>query len=157
MSYRPLIAAVALLALSACSYVPRIVTEYRIDVQQGNVIDQEMVAQLKPGQTRDQVRFILGSPLLADVFHADRWDYLYSFQNGRTGALEKRRLTVFFNKEGRLERASGDVEVASVNDLTVPVAKAQVIDLGSMPADGKPLPPPEEKGFFGRMLEKVGL
>lgn len=157
MSYRSFIVAATALALSACSYVPRIVTEYRIDVQQGNVVDQEMVAQLKPGQTRDQVRFILGSPLLTDVFHTDRWDYLYSFQNGRTGVLEKRRLTVFFNKEGRLERASGDVEVASVNDLTVPVAKAQVIDLGSLPADGSPLPPPEEKGFFGRMLEKVGL
>lgn len=157
MPYRSFIAAATVLVLSACSYVPRIVTEYRIDIQQGNVIDQEMVAQLKPGQTRDQVRFILGTPLLTDVFHADRWDYLYSFQNGRTGAVEKRRLTVFFNKDGRLERASGDVEVASVSDLTVPVAKAQVIDLGSVPADGKPLPPAEEKGFFGRMLEKVGL
>jgi hypothetical protein len=54
----------AILSLSACSYVPRIVTEYRIDVQQGNVLSQDMVSQLKPGQTRDQVRFILGTPLV---------------------------------------------------------------------------------------------
>jgi len=157
MVYRSLFAACALLAVSACSYVPRIVTEYRIDVQQGNVITQEMVSQLKPGQTRDQVRFILGTPMLADMFHADRWDYFYSLQNGRTGAIDKRRFSVFFDKEGRLERASGDVEVATAADLNTPVAKMQVIDLGSVPADGKPLPPPEEKGFFGRMLEKVGL
>lgn len=157
MLSRHLCVFVALLASSGCSYVPRIVTEYRIDVQQGNVVTQEMVSQLKPGQTRDQVRFILGTPMLADVFHAERWDYLYRFQNGRTGAIEQRRLTVFFDKEGRLEKASGDLEVASVADLNVPPVKMQVVDLGSVPADGKPLPPPEQKGFFGRMLEKIGF
>lgn len=156
---RTLIAALACIGLSACSNVPRIVTEYRIDVQQGNVLTQDMVAQLKPGQTREQVRFILGSPMLSDVFHAQRWDYVYRFQNGRTNAVESRQFSVFFNQDGRLERVSGDVEGAQVADLTGPVAKTQVIDLGTLPADseGKPLPPPEEKGFFGRMLEKIGL
>lgn len=149
----------ALLALGfpACSYVPRIVTEYRIDVQQGNVLTQEMVAQLKPGLTRDQVRFILGTPMLTDMFHANRWDYVYRLQDGRTNAVETRRLTVFFDQEGRLEKLAGDVEVGQAGELTAPVAKIQEIDLGSMPADGQPLPPPEEKGFFGRILEKVGM
>lgn len=156
---RILVAALGCIGLSACSNVPRIVTEYRIDVQQGNVLTQDMVAQLKPGQTRDQVRFILGSPLLTDVFHAQRWDYVYRLQNGRTNAVESRRLTVFFDQEGRLERLAGDVEAAGGAELAGPVAKTQVIDLGSLPADGegKPLPPPDEKGFFGRMLEKVGF
>ncbi|HRE16683.1 MAG TPA: outer membrane protein assembly factor BamE [Rhodocyclaceae bacterium] len=157
MVSRSLFAACAIVALSACSYVPRIVTEYRIDIQQGNVITQEMVSQLKPGQTRDQVRFVLGTPMLTDVFHADRWDYLYRYQNGRTGAVEQRRFSVFFDKDGRLERATGDLQVASAAELNAPASTMQVIDLGSVPADGKPLPPPEEKGFFGRMLEKVGL
>ena len=59
-----LVAACSLLA--ACSYKPSFINEYKIDVQQGNVLTQDMVAQLKPGQTREQVRFILGSPLIAD-------------------------------------------------------------------------------------------
>ncbi len=156
---RQILIGVACLWLAACSNVPRIVTEYRIDVQQGNVLTQELVSQLKPGQTKDQVRFLLGTPMLADMFHANRWDYLYRFQNGRTNAVESRQFSVFFNGDGRLERVSGDVETAQVSDLTAPVAKNQVIDLGSLAADaqGQPLPPPEERGFFGRMLEKVGL
>jgi len=152
-----LIAALAGFGLSACtSYVPRIVTEYRIDVQQGNVLNQEMVAQLKPGQTREQVRYILGTPLLTDMFHASRWDYVYRFREGKTNAVQTRRLTVFFDQEGLLEKVTGDVEPAQVADLTGPVARTQVIDLGTAP-EGQALPPPEQKGFFGRMLEKVGL
>lgn len=149
----------ACVGLSACSYVPKVVTEYRIDVQQGNVLSQEMVSQLKPGQTRDQVRFILGTPMLADVFHAQRWDYVYRFQNGRTGAVESRRLSVYFNQEGRLERVAGDVGPAPASDLAGPAAKTQVIDLGSLPAgaEAAPLPPPKDKGFFSSVLDKIGL
>lgn len=156
-SHRLLILALASLWLPACSYVPRIVTEYRIDVQQGNVLSQEMVAQLKPGQTREQVRFILGTPMLTDIFHAQRWDYLYRLQNGRTNAVEERRLSVFFTEDGRLDRVTGNVAVAQASELTGPVARSQVIDIGSMPANAKPLAPPEPRGFFGRMLEKIGL
>jgi len=72
--------------LAACSNTPQItnyLSPYRIDVRQGNFVTQEMVAQLKPGLTRDQVRFILGSPLVADMFHVDRWDYVYRFRPAR--------------------------------------------------------------------------
>lgn len=156
---RTFLAAVGCVWLSACSYVPHIITEYRIDVQQGNVLTQEMVSQLKPGQTREQVRFILGTPMLADVFHDQRWDYIYRFQNGRTSAVESRKFSVFFNQDGKLERVGGDVDLAQAEELNGPVAKTQVIDLGSLSADavGKPLPPVEEKSFFGSMLEKIGL
>jgi outer membrane protein assembly factor BamE len=156
---RTFVAAIACIWLSACSNVPHLITEYRIDVQQGNVLNQEMVSQLKPGQTREQVRFILGTPMLTDVFHAQRWDYVYRFQNGRTNAVEARKFSVYFNSEGRLERVSGDVELGQAAELTGPVAKTQVIDLGSLAADaeGKPLPPPDDKGFFGRMMDKVGF
>ena len=156
-SIRILITGLACVWLTACSYVPRIVTEYRIDVQQGNVLNQEMVSQLKPGQTREQVRYILGTPMLTDMFHASRWDYVYRLENGRTGAVESRRIAVFFNGEGRLEKVSGEVGVPQASDLTAPVARNQVVDLGSIPADGKPLPKPEERGFFGKYLEKIGL
>ena len=65
--------------LPACSYVPRIpgVTPYKIEIQQGNFVSQDMVSQLKPGMTKEQVRFVLGTPLVTDIFHPDRWDYLY--------------------------------------------------------------------------------
>lgn len=80
---------------------------YRIDVRQGNMVTQEMVAQLRPGQTKDQVRFVLGTPLLTDVFHADRWDYVYRLQKGN-GEIQQRRLVVFF-ENGKLIRVGGDV------------------------------------------------
>ena len=101
---------------------------YKIDVQQGNVLTQEMVAQLKPGQTREQVRFILGTPLLADIFHQQRWDYVYSYRKGRSGEVETRQFSVYFDKNNRLEKASGDVEVADFDELAVPTARTRVVD-----------------------------
>lgn len=80
---------------------------YRIDVRQGNMVTQEMAAQLKPGLTKDQVRFILGTPLLTDIFHADRWDYVYRLQTG-AGEVQQRGFVVFFD-DGKLVRVSGDV------------------------------------------------
>jgi outer membrane protein assembly factor BamE len=71
---------------------------YRINVEQGNIVTQEMVDQLKPGMTRRQVRFILGTPLLEDPFHSDRWEYIYMLRNGNRILLEE-RLTVFFDGE----------------------------------------------------------
>jgi outer membrane protein assembly factor BamE len=144
------------LGLGGCSSVPRIVSEYRIDVQQGNVLTQEMVAQLRPGLTREQVRFILGTPILVDMFHADRWDYLYRLQKGKTNAVETRRFTVFFDADGRLYRVSGDVVAAQSGEEAVPDEKTRVIDLGSV-APGSPALPAEEKGFFGSMMEKAGF
>ena len=108
----PLSLAFSLLLLSSCSYVPRIpgVTPYRIDIQQGNFISQEMVAQLKPGMSKEQVRLALGTPLLTDIFHAERWDYVYSFDR-RGQPREQRKLTVFF-EDGKLTRVDGDVVAA---------------------------------------------
>lgn len=153
-----LIAGLIAFSLAACSNVPRIVTEYRIDVQQGNVLTQEMVSQLRPGLTRDQVRFILGTPLLTDVFHAERWDYVFRLQDGRTNEVAARNFSVFFDERGLLASVKGDVDVGTVAELTAPVARTQVVDLGSLGAEDQPLPPPvSEKGFFGRMMETLGL
>jgi len=82
-------------------------TPYKVDVQQGNYITQDMVAKLKPGMTRSQVRFILGTPLIADPFHADRWDYMYQFQK-RGRLTESRHITVVFDQD-KLARIEGDV------------------------------------------------
>jgi outer membrane protein assembly factor BamE len=92
--------------LAACG-VPRLVTPYRMEIQQGNYVSQEMVSQLRAGMTREQVRFVLGTPLLTDIFHADRWDYVFYREAGR-GMSEERKLTVIF-VEGKLARLDGDV------------------------------------------------
>ena len=114
----------ALPVLAACANTPDIssrLTPYRIDVRQGNFVTQEMIAQLKAGQTKDQVRFILGTPLVADMFHGDRWDYVYRFQPGH-GEAQERRIVVYF-AEGKLTRITGDV-VASEPGAAQPT-KAQ--------------------------------
>ena len=97
--------------LPACKSidVPKLpgVTPYRMVIQQGNFISQEMVAQLKPGMTKEQVRFVLGTPLVTDIFHADRWDYVF-YREMPNGKKEQRNLSVVFEKE-RLSRVIGDL------------------------------------------------
>jgi outer membrane protein assembly factor BamE len=145
--------------LAACSWKPGFINEYKIDIQQGNVLTQDMVAQLKPGQTRDQVRFLLGTPMVADIFHQQRWDYVYSYRNGQTGQVESRKFAVFFDADNRLERVGGDVDVASTEELTTPVSKSRLVDLGSLSGEAadKSLPPREEPGWFRRFMNMFGF
>src|SRR5688572_10332236 len=108
----PVLPALLLAALlPACKSVdmPKLpgVTPYRMVIQQGNFISQEMVAQLKPGMTKEQVRFVLGTPLVTDIFHADRWDYVF-YRELPNGKKEQRNLSVVFEKE-RLARVIGDL------------------------------------------------
>ena len=156
-NFRFILVVAACSALTACSNVPRFFNEYKIDIQQGNVLSQEMVAQLKPGQTRDQVRFLLGTPMLADMFHQQRWDYLYSFKNGATGQVQSRRFSVFFDNEGLLARVDGEVATGDVSELNSPVARSRVVDLGSLPESGVALPPPESPSYYRRFMDMIGL
>ena len=82
-----------------------VLSPYRPDIQQGNFISQEMLTQLKVGQTREQVKFILGTPLLTDVFHAQRWDYPFYLARGN-GELTQARVTVYF-KDDKVEKFDG--------------------------------------------------
>ena len=110
---RSLLAALAAaLAANGCG-VPRIpgITPYKMEIQQGNFVSQDMVSQLKPGMTKDQVRFALGTPLLTDIFHGERWDYIY-WREDAAGKREQRKLAVYF-KDGKLERVEGDVVPAT--------------------------------------------
>jgi len=154
---RLLLVAASTALIAACSYKPTFINEYKIDIQQGNVLTQEMVAQLKPGQTREQVRFLLGSPMVTDIFHQQRWDYVYRYQSGQTGEVESRRFAVFFDAEGRLERVGGEVAVAEVSELTAPVNKNRLVDLGSLSPETAGLPPREEPGYFRRFMNLLGL
>lgn len=202
--------------------VPKIpgVTPYRMVIQQGNFVSSEMVAQLKPGMTKEQVRFVLGTPLVNDIFHADRWDYVF-FREMPNGKKEQRNLSVIFEKD-RLARVLGDLmpaegrtqsggfeplikpendksakppakaaakppaeakegaaAPAAVPATTAPATKLEgpttqnwgTASEPPKPAEApKPEPAPakaeakapesdekKERGFFGRMLEKIGL
>lgn len=103
---RLLALAAALLLASACG--PFV---YKIDVQQGNVVTQEAVSQLKPGMTKAEVRQVLGTPLLTDVFHANRWDYYFSHAKG--GRPRERQVVSLFFKDEKLVEISGDVKPAA--------------------------------------------
>lgn len=103
---RPILISVLLVGLVAGCSSPRI-GPHRIDVQQGNALDQENVARLKPGLNRSQVRFLLGTPLVVDPFRTDRWDYVYVFH--KAGKLaEQKRITLFFDGD-TLARIEGDL------------------------------------------------
>ena len=105
---------VGLLALAGCSF-PGV---YKIDIQQGNVVTQDMINQLRPGMTRRQVRFIMGNALLTDTFHPDRWDYLYSLQPGG-GERQQERVSVFFNQNDQLVSLSGDFKPGVSRDEAI--------------------------------------
>jgi len=204
------------LAFAGCKQlpdVPTIISPYKIDIQQGNVVTQEMLSKLKVGMTRAQVRFALGSPLVVDPFRTDRWDYVYSYQKQGKEA-ERRRVTVIFD-EDKLVRIAGDVvpvdgtlvpekpaDKSSTTPAATPADKpAAPKPVAANPAENAPPAPktpaaapdkpvgpadaaktdavkpdvaaevkktdaaksdsgdekPNEKGFFGRMREKLGF
>ena len=119
---------------------------HKIDIQQGNVVDQEMLDQLKPGMDKKQVKFIMGTPVLIDPFHNERWEYIYSFQEG--GAVrEQRHITLHFEND-KLAYISGDIEISNIprqEYKTITEENAIIV----------PISDKEEKGFFGRLFDKI--
>jgi len=114
---------------------------YRVDIQQGNVIDQSMINRLESGMSKSKVRFIMGTPLLVDPFHSDRWDYIYSLEPGDGGRVQ-RRVSIFFNND-KLTHLEGDI--------TTGYGHATEADSGEninviVPADR------EKKGFLSRLF-----
>jgi outer membrane protein assembly factor BamE len=180
------LAAIAALFLVSCGSarlpMPDI-TPYRIEIQQGNFVSQEMVSQLKLGMSKDQVRFVLGTPLIIDSFHADRWDYVFRRQRANSRELEQRKLAVFF-EDGKLKRIEGDVTPAPGVDaagIKTPEAQqvpasagaprsnpaAQTSSEAPKPAQAAapdkpaatPVPSgdvkPQEKGWWERLKDKI--
>jgi outer membrane protein assembly factor BamE len=99
---RAVIAMLACLCVTACIY--------RIDVQQGNLLEDSDIQQVEVGMTRSQVQFLLGTPMVADSFHRDRWDYAYYLRHGKSREVERRWLIVYFENE-RVARVDRDVEL----------------------------------------------
>ena len=96
------------LTLSACGNIGSLDFPgvYKIGIPQGNIITQEMVDQLRPGMTKRQVIFVMGTPLVRDPFNQNRWDYIYSYQPGG-GERGQERMSVFF-EDDTLARFTGD-------------------------------------------------
>lgn len=112
-SLRFCITALAASLLAGCGTVsrytetpPNWLTPYRVDIGQGNFVSESMASQLKEGMTKDQVRAVLGTPLLVDPFRKDRWDYVFDIRRG-DGRKERRRFSVNF-KDDRLVSWGGD-------------------------------------------------
>ena len=97
--------------IAGCDLAPKL-TPYRMEIQQGNYVTQDMVARLKPGLTRDQVRYVLGTPLVSDIFHDERWDYVFMRQRVNSSEMEYGRIAVFF-EDGKLKRIDGDLAAAA--------------------------------------------
>lgn len=124
------------LILGACA------AAYRIDIQQGNLITDKQIAQLEPGMTKREVRYVLGTPLVVDPFHENRWDYFYSL-DARGQDLVQRRVTIVFEND-LMDRIEGDIA-----DNTE--ATGEEDEGGTVVTESQV----EEKGFFSRTWDKV--
>lgn len=144
---------VALSALAGCSSIDgasqriaSIVNPYKVDVVQGNFVSREQVQALQPGMSRQQVRDILGTPLVTSVFHADRWEYVFTLKRPNQD-IQTRKLTAFF-KGDALDRSEGDempteaefVATLGARDVKgkVPVLQATPAQLNKYPAPAQP-------------------
>ena len=144
------------LALGGCSMLPSLprltsgdtflglITPYRMDIVQGNVVTQEQVAQIKPGMPRAQVRDILGSPMLTDLFHADRWDYVFTIR--RPGTEPQRRAVVAHFKGDALDRLEapdlpGEREFVASISRPMPTHKPMLLELSAEQKKALPVPP----------------
>ncbi len=138
--------ALVLFAVGGCAtfdrYAPswRSFGVYKIDVNQGNYLSQDMVEKLKVGMTQQQVKQLLGTPLITSPFRADRWDYVYEFS--RQGKVtEHRNFTVYF-ADSKVARWEGDEMPQSVVELN-----------RSAGAKALPVIAPDDKGFWNRFLD----
>jgi outer membrane protein assembly factor BamE len=116
-------------ALAGCQYMPSAdrmlgpITPYRIEVVQGNVVTKEQAAQARPGMSRTQVRDALGSPLITDPFHADRWDYVFSIR--RQGAAPQQHAVVVLFENDVMKSLEADGELPSERDFVASIDTAK--------------------------------
>ena len=156
------LAAIAVLFLVSCgsARLPApVVSPYRMEIQQGNFVSQEMLSQLKLGMTKDQVRFVMGTPLITDSFHADRWDYVFRRQKPSSSELEHHKFAAFF-EGGKLVRMESDVTPAASVDaaaIKTPAAKAEVPAPKQDTVASKPAPVAPKPEMVAPKLEAPAL
>lgn len=110
------------------------VRSYRVEIQQGNVISAEQIEKITPGTSRNEVRFILGTPLIEDPFHAERWDYFYSLDPAKGELVTKYRLSVWFENDQVLRT---------------------VVEGAGLPGAIEPDLEEDSPGFFSQLWDKV--
>lgn len=118
---------------------------YKMTVQQGNIVTEEMVDRLEPGMTKSQVRFLLGTPMLTDLFHVDRWDYTYTIRRGHD-EMRLTRLTLFFDDDA-LVQVQGDLRPD-----TARASQRQPADLLVDVPDWE-----DNRGIIAKAASKIGL
>jgi outer membrane protein assembly factor BamE len=135
-----------------------VITPYRIDIVQGNAVTKEQVALVKPGMTRQQVQAALGSPMLTDPFHADRWDYLFSIR--RPGTEPQRRSVVAHFEGNVLKKLDAPDNLPTENEFVASIAPARkgltAPSLELTEEQRKALPPPAKKPAPAALTEPVG-
>ena len=113
MKTQSLLLLLALFFLSGCNIV-KFPNVHKVPIQQGNIVEQDMIDKLRPGMSKSQAQFVLGNPLIIDTFNNNRWIYFYSFIDANSNKTEK-ELTLFFDENGRLERLTGDYNAAETD------------------------------------------
>ncbi len=131
-------------AVSACTgeHIPFV---YKIDINQGNILNQDMVDQLEPGMNKARVRYVMGSPMLVDVFHENRWDYIYLRRPGR-GKPEKRRITLHFEND-QLARIDGDVRIPGGGNDSGRMRRVSNVEI----------PLYRDQGYIKGFMERIGV
>jgi len=132
----------ASLILGGCARMNDLPIVFKPDIQQGNILDQEAVDKLEPGMSSTQVRYLMGTPMLVDVFHPERWDYVYSLKKGGDKP-DMQRLTLYF-EDNRLQRLEGDLR---------PSPSGEAVERNKDVVVRVPDNTGESKGFFTQALE----
>ena len=102
--------------------ISRLFNPYRADIMQGNFISKEQLESIRPGMNKDQVKQILGTPLVVDLFHANRWDYVFSYRNGQTQEVDLRRVSLIFD----------GVSLAKINADDVPTEQGFIDEIDAI-------------------------
>lgn len=155
--------ALSLAALAGCQSLQRtdsfmgLITPYRIDIVQGNAVTREQVGLLRPGMTRLQVRDVLGTPLVTDPFHADRWDYIFTLR--RPGAEAQRRSVVVLFDGDTMKSVDAPEDLPSERDFVASISRHRASDARAAklelsqeeraalpPPAPRVVPPPEPMG-----------
>jgi len=119
---------------------------YKMTVQQGNIITEPMVSRIELGMNREQVRYVLGTPLLTDMFHTNRWDYIYTIRRGHN-PMETKRLTLWF-EDDQLASIDGFAETAPDAALAAQEDETMIVEV----PDWK-----DNRGIINRTLNAVGV
>ncbi len=100
-------------SLTGCHWI-----SYQVEVDQGNIISKQALSQLRAGMSKEQVKRVIGTPLLADMFHANRWDYVQYYKSGRTQKVQEGKVSLYFTN-GLLSQIKAD-EIAEIKTEALP-------------------------------------